>query len=548
MTGYGLEQVQRSSQLQTQKISQRQIQALRILALGNQDLRDEIYRKADENPALEIAGDPTADGGLSGARTADAAAGRRQERTETAPAAGGGEAQSDQFQQLLESAPDGRETLQDHLMMQLNVMNIPDAERRLCAALISNLDSSGFHILAPETLPGAGDSERGRELLARCVGYVRRMDPVGVCCINAEESLAVQAELKGSPSALTRFLLRGHLDMLAPPVPEKIRRKLLSFFDRQEKLAFRRENSEISRDSLSLDEIAASLKYIQSLDPRPAHGFGAAPPTQYVRPDVYVSRETGPLDSDSPERGLVRDGDGAFFRITLAADTLPAVRISQEFQDALRPETERTAAAGARPQSESRIPAESPRAPNSAADDARAFAADALKDARAFLETLDYRGRTIVRTVSLLVGIQREFFRLGPGHLAPLSRRAFAKTAGVHESTVSRMADSKFIHCGWGLFPVKYFFSTAIPAAISAPAPAAGTPERTETAAVRESVSSDTVKREIVRILSERRPDGRRLSDSRLAAELAARGYQIARRTVAKYRAQLHIDSSYDRV
>ena len=123
--------------------------------------------------------------------------------------------------------------------------------------------------------------------------------------------------------------------------------------------------------------------------------------------------------------------------------------------------------------------------------------------------------------------------------MIPLTQRQFAEEAGIHESTVSRIADSKFIHCDWGTFPIKYFFSNAIKKAVTVEAV-----RNNDTAT---EVSSDSVRLEIEKILRESETSGKKLSDQKIADLLSSKGYKIARRTVSKYRSQLNIASSYVR-
>ena len=124
------------------------------------------------------------------------------------------------------------------------------------------------------------------------------------------------------------------------------------------------------------------------------------------------------------------------------------------------------------------------------------------------------------------------------------------------------MADGKFIRCEWGVFPIKYFFSTAVSLRIPASekilknysadkktsetAADSNKKENTE-AEIKTEVSSDTVRLEILNILNSSPPEQKRLSDQKIADILTERGYKIARRTVAKYRKQLNIESSYER-
>ena len=107
------------------------------------------------------------------------------------------------------------------------------------------------------------------------------------------------------------------------------------------------------------------------------------------------------------------------------------------------------------------------------------------------------------------------------------------KKIGVHETTVSRISNGKYIQCEWGLFEIKYFFSNAVSVG-----------EKTNDDSQKEH-SKESVKQVLLSILST--DEGKLLSDQKLSDKLAEKGIKIARRTVAKYRKELNFDSSYDR-
>ena len=137
MEAQGLSLAQKSVQAQIMKLSQQQIMAMNLIAMGSLELREEILEKVDENPALEIKEDKFA-GSTDSVHTGISTA--------------SGEQAAEKYQSMLESAPDETETLQEHLIHQLNMTNLPENENRLCRKLIENLDKNGFHILAPITL------------------------------------------------------------------------------------------------------------------------------------------------------------------------------------------------------------------------------------------------------------------------------------------------------------------------------------------------------------------------------------------------------------
>lgn len=513
MANYGLEQIQRASQVQVQRMTQKQIQALNMLAMSSQDLRDEIYKAAEENPALEVVRDPVSDGAENIRKVSKGPV----DYTHLSSSSASGEEKAEHFQQMLESEPDTRETLQEHLLFQLNVMHLTENEREVCKKLIHNLDGNGFHILAPVSLLDSSVPAQTQNLLAKCMDLVQRMDPTGTCCSNISESLYVQAKIRGDASDLVLFLLRGHLDFLDPPVPAKVIRRIQQFCEEQKKMSFA-PSSQTYPDSenLTSDDIEKALSFIRSLNPHPAQNFGTET-LQYVRPDVYIEKTQLHVDADDKIKGFVRAPDGTVYSVRLSSDSVPEVAVARDFSE--------TVAGG-----------------SSAEKNGEVFVKKQTAAAAAFLENLKYRNDIIINACGALVRCQSGFFEKGPGNLAPLSQKQLASEIGVHESTISRMAGSKYIQCAWGLFPIKYFFTNAVPAAAAGENTVSNASEPAAAQASKESALF------AIKKILESRPAGLKpLSDQKLADALEEQGIKIARRTVAKYRAELNIESSYSR-
>jgi RNA polymerase sigma-54 factor len=150
------------------------------------------------------------------------------------------------------------------------------------------------------------------------------------------------------------------------------------------------------------------------------------------------------------------------------------------------------------------------------------------------MKALDQRARTIVKVASEIVTQQEGFFRHGVSHLKPLTLRAVAEAIGMHESTVSRVTSNKYLACERGLYELKYFFTSGIRAS-GAAAEGGG-----------DSVSAETVKSRIKALIAVEDP-ARILSDDQLVDMLKAEGFDIARRTVAKYREAIGLGSSVQR-
>ena len=470
---------QKLVQKQIQKLSQVQITTLNYLAMGNEALRNEIYKAVSENPALEIVNDFSQRESLQNGESYSTS--YRNSVT------------SDQYQQILENQQDYGETLQAHLLHQLNAMKISDAEHELCTKLIYNLDKNGFYgsMISPQTFLPHKNPAAENELLERCLKMVQSLDPVGTCCRTPEESLLIQAQLSENPDPLALFILDGYLDFVNPPEPAKINRKLNDFRDSWHKKSFA---SETPLDSLSLTEesAAAALKFILSLNPHPAQGYNTEAGADTGRPDVVliVTKENGAAEDDY-SRGLVSINPDYHFQIKYASGTLPEVRISPEFK----------------------------------------MDKENVAKAQAFINSLQFRESSIVMQGCAIVHAQKNFFLKGPGHLKVLTRRQIAQELGIHESTVSRTSaknGSKYIQTEWGLFPAWYFFTS-------------GVSNRDGS----KKISSERIKQKISEVLSEEGNEN--LSDQKLCELLNQKGARIARRTVAKYRAQLGLKNSYRR-
>lgn len=503
----GLEQVQKTSQIQTQRLSQYQIQVMNMIGMSSQDLRSEILREVEENPALELVSDSFSEG-TSVLRKKNEILSNVRQGTATAA----GVQASQDFQAMMESAPAPEQTLQEHLIQQLNVSDVSDSARDLCEKIIQNLDSNGFYILSPEVFLEPQNPQHTRNFLSFCIQKIRTFDPVGICVKDVQESLLVQAKSKKQAPALALFILDGHLDFIMPPSADKARKKILDYSEEQKKLSFAKGDANLpEKKQVTLSAVEEAIKFIQTLDPYPARGFGVSD-SRYIRPDVYVTHEQGILENDDMEKGLVSDGESYYFCVIPANDTVPVIRLARDFQDAAGTVTEK---------------------------EQKFFVKSQIKAAEAFIDSINFRNRSIITACTRLVKLQLEFFRKGPGHMIPLTQRQFAEEAGIHESTVSRIADSKFIHCDWGTFPIKYFFSNAIKKAVTVEAV-----RNNDTAT---EVSSDSVRLEIEKILRESETSGKKLSDQKIADLLSSKGYKIARRTVSKYRSQLNIASSYVR-
>jgi RNA polymerase sigma-54 factor len=235
--------------------------------------------------------------------------------------------------------------------------------------------------------------------------------------------------------------------------------------------------------NVSVEQLQQAIEWIRQLDPKPGRRYDSSR-TIYVEPDVAVVK--------SEEDYVVLFND----------DGLPRLRVSRLYRHMLR-------------------------ANDGALDgEGKSYLREKIRAAQWLMKSLDQRKRTIVRVAESIVKKQRDFFEYGVAHLRPLVLRDVAEDIGMHESTVSRVVSNKWMACPRGLVPMKFFFHSAI-ASIGGG----------------EDVSSLAVKGKI-RSLVESEDPSHPMSDARLSELLARDGIRIARRTVAKYREELHIPAS----
>ncbi len=238
------------------------------------------------------------------------------------------------------------------------------------------------------------------------------------------------------------------------------------------------------------EDFAQMLAELRGYDPKPGLAFGDAS-VEPVTPDVLLSPAIDPK------------GQFSGWAIALNQATLPRLIVNRSYY------TELKAACGK---------AE------------RGWLSEKLTDANWLIKALDQRAKTILKVASEVVVQQDAFFRHGVAHLKPLTLRAVAEAIGMHESTVSRVTSNKYLHCPRGTFELKYFFTSGV----------GGTADG-EGAASAEAVKA------AIRQLIEAEDAKAILSDDTLVDLLKAKGFDLARRTVAKYREAIGLGSSVQR-
>jgi RNA polymerase sigma-54 factor len=253
-------------------------------------------------------------------------------------------------------------------------------------------------------------------------------------------------------------------------------------------LAERGKHKELARKMHATEEeVRAALLFIRTLDPIPGRNFTADVP-KYVIPDVLVK---------------LQDGQ---FVIYLNDEQIPVLGVNPFFRDLMKDRGK-----------------EKPK-------EVRKFVSSRVQDARWYIRSIQQRNETLLKVSRAIIEFQRDFFRRGPKYLVPLTLKDIAQQIDVHEATVSRITNGKYMQTEFGIFELKYFFSNPVSTA---------RPDGSH-------FSKEGVK-QIVKEIIEQEGRGKHLADKEIVEALASRGITIARRTVAKYRTELDIMSSYRR-
>jgi RNA polymerase sigma-54 factor len=231
-------------------------------------------------------------------------------------------------------------------------------------------------------------------------------------------------------------------------------------------------------DEDELDDLLFSLKL---LNPFPGRQFSQGK-SRYVIPDLSIRMEEGE------------------FRLFFNDESIPVLKVSPFFEENPRESDKET----------------------------KKYIKQHKREAEWFIRSIQMRNKTLLRVAKAIVEFQRDFFVKGPKFLVPLTLKDIAQEVEVHETTVSRVCNGKYIQTEWGIFELKHFFTNSISGTGSSGS-------RFSKEGVKEII------REII-LASEKK-----LSDQKISDILKKRGIDLARRTVSKYRKEMDIDSSYER-
>ncbi len=370
-------------------------------------------------------------------------------------------------------------SFREFMLEQLSLSDLEGLDRQVAEYIIGNLDEDGYLKREIDSIVSDLAIFQGLnvtpEQVERVLKVIQTFDPPGVGARNLQESLSIQLDrkLEEKPDdpvlKIAKEIIDNYFDEFVKKHYEKLRTKL----------------------GITTEELKAAIEEIKKLNPKPANFYQPIPQkrnVQQITPDF-----------------ILQNIDGKLY-LTVNSGNIPPLRINKYYQDLVKAY-----------QSKSR------KKMSKKDKETVAFLKQKMDSAKWFIDAIKQREDTLYRTMKAILDFQEEFFKTGDEtKLRPMILKDIADLTGLDISTVSRVANSKYIQTPFGIYPLKYFFSEGL-----------------ETEDGKE-VSTREIKK-ILREAIENEDKRKPLTDEKLAQILQEKGYKIARRTVAKYREQMGI-------
>lgn len=471
------------SQKQEQVLSAQMLQRMALLTLPITELQDRIQKEIEENPALEIPDEAISDIRFTNDVPQEKTVSDDPE-TSSYDDFDGGDYEND----IYDSNPN-----------QTSGDFDPEASDRKSAFLENSashdttlgsylMQQLGLTSASPELFDVASqiitsldsngfftqspetliENPDQKLLIPQAIDLVQSLDPAGICVPDYKASLILQARRKNIP--------RSDLEQFSILINEH--------FDNLKPARFPQIAKKMNTTP---EDIEAYYEFLRTLNPFPGSAF-ASGENSFVVPELSIHREDGKLV------------------LSINKANLPNLELSADFSslaDGLHGEEARQA---------------------------NKFIGDSINRAKLLISQIELRYSTLYKTALVLMDLQKDFFFNGPASLKPLTLKTVAERVGVHETTISRISQAKWIETDWGLMQMKQLFSQGVQT----------------TGDTQEEVSRNVVKQRIEEIVRANTSE-KKLSDQKIADMLLEKGIKVARRTVAKYRAELNLDSSFDR-
>ena len=480
---------------QEMKINPRLYQAMDLLYMPLLDLQQHLKQELLNNPFLEMVE----------SETEEAAEKEKEEEEDEIDweeillngFEAGGRREEYEEREYFEPVSVATRDLGDHLHDQLTLLRLSPRELLLGEELIGNIGDEGYLVCSLEDvvaglnefLQDAGDDwattadEKRPYSLAEAEAMLRviqNFDPPGVAARDLRECILLQLR-----DTAAHELMQGNGgtepdrseldDELCGRLAYRIVR---DYFDQ----LINHRWSEISKDlGITPRDVQDAADEVAKLDPKPGLKYGSHG-DNYIIPDLIVEK----VDSE--------------YLVFLNDTTLPRLKLSRTYRDIAKDKKKFIG-------------------------ENKEFISNKLNSANWMIQAIEQRRQTMLKVMNFIVDRQRDFFEKGVQYLKPLTLREVAEVIDMHESTVSRVTNEKFVQTPRGVFPLKFFFSSGLSTTSG------------------EDVSARGIKAQIQKLVGEE-DSAHPLTDQAIVNILKNEGIQIARRTVAKYRDQLGILSA----
>ncbi|VXB26994.1 RNA polymerase sigma-54 factor [Flavobacterium sp. 9AF] len=469
----------------SQKLSPQQIQLMKLIQLPTQAFEQRLQEELVENPALENGKEENFEyddfGDSSNQDDYDDYEGERIDTEDINIDEYLSNDETPDYKYQANNYSDDDEdnsmpfiagvTFHQDLLNQLNTFILTDEERDIAEFLVGSIDDMGYIRRSIQDIVDDLAFTQGiytdEKMVTRILGIVQELEPSGVAARDLQECLLLQLKHKTPTDSieLAIDIIENQFDAFTKKHYEKL---LLKY--------------EISKDQLKkvIDEI-------EKLNPKPGGAYdGNQKPIEHVVPDFTIRIIDGELD------------------LQLNSRNTPELHVSKDYQDMLQTykvSSEKT----------------------NSQKDAVQFIKQKLDSAKWFIDAIKQRQETLFVTMNAIMHYQEEYFLDGDEtKLKPMILKDIADLIGLDISTVSRVANSKYVETPYGTKLIKDFFSEAM---------------KNDQG---EDVSTIEIKK-ILEVVINEEDKKKPLPDDKLAEMLKERGYPIARRTVAKYREQLDI-------
>ena len=408
-----------------QKLSPQQIQVIRLLELPTIELEEKVKHELEENPALEEGKEPSDDFDPAEEGLGDEAdSGAEGGDSETDLSLGDYLTEDDipdyKLQEMRDKATKKEdipfsvsESLNEFLLQQLGLRNMPEKEMKVAEYIIGNIDDDGYlrrdlEAIADDLMFQAGVDITEKEVEA-VLKTIQDFEPVGVGARNLQECLCIQLQKKEhTPEThIAIQIIQQYFEDFSRKHYEKILRGL----------------------NISEDTLKKAIREITLLNPKPGNAWGGTMETamSQIIPDFIVDANNGEITLSMNNRGI------------------PDLRINREYQDMFQDYTSNKA--------------------NQTSDRRNAvqFVKQKLDAAQWFIDAIKQRQDTLMRTMEAIIQLQRDFFLTGDeATLRPMILKDVAEKAGYDVSTISRVSNSKYVQTNFGIYPLKYFFSESM--------------------------------------------------------------------------------------